>query len=207
MGSRCQILKINPMFPQKRLVSMVVDSLRQGGLIAYPTDTTYGIGADLFNKKAVDRIYQIKPHKKLKMLAFICADLRDISRYAFVADESYRSMKKHLPGPYTFVLEASREVPKLVLTRRKTVGIRVPDNIIAQAIVSELGNPIITTSATRTENVIFDDPLEIHKTLGHALDFVIDGGLLPVEPSTVVDLSGTEPEIIRKGKGDIRPFE
>lgn len=202
----CQILKINPLYPQKRLVSKVVDSLRGGGLIAYPTDTTYGIGADLFNKKAVDRIYQLKPHKKLKMLAFICADLKDISRYAFVSDEAYRAMKKHLPGPYTFVLPASREVPKLVLTKRKTVGIRVPDNIIAQTIVSELGNPIITTSATRHENDIFDDPLEIHKIMGHALDYVIDGGIMPVEPSTVIDLSGVEPELIRKGKGDITPF-
>lgn len=205
-GMGCQILKINPQYPQKRLIDKVVDSLRNGGLIAYPTDTTYGIGADLFNKKAVDKIYRLKPHKKNKMLAFICADLKDISRYAFVSDEAYRAMKKHLPGPYTFVLPAAREVPSLVMTKRKTVGIRVPDNDIAQAIVRELGNPIITTSTTRRENDIFDDPLEIRDSLGHALDYVIDGGLLPVEPSTVIDLSGLEPEVIREGKGDTAPF-
>ena len=204
---RCQILKVNPIYPQKHLVAQVVEILRKGGLIAYPTDTTYGIGADLFNKRAVERIYQLNPHKKKKMLGFLCHDLKDISHYAHVSDSAYRAMKAHLPGPYTFVLPATREVPNLVLTQRKTVGIRVPDNVICRAILEELGNPIISTSATRSENDIFDDPLEIQDVMGHALDCVIDGGILSVKPSSVIDLTGEEPEIIRAGKGDVGFFE
>lgn len=203
---RCQILKISPDYPQKRLIELVVGTLRNGGIIAYPTDTTYGIGGDLYNKKAVERIYRLKPHKKKKMLSFICHDLKDISRYADLTDMAYRQMKRHLPGPYTFVLNASREVPRLVMTQRRTVGIRVPDNIICRTIIETLGNPILSTSATRSENDIFDDPLEIADSMGHELDFLIDGGILPMEPSTVIDLTGEQPQVIREGKGEISYF-
>ena len=202
------VLNINPIFPQQRLIAKAVESLRRGGLIAYPTDTAYGIGADLFNKKAIERIYMLKPQKKKKMMAFICNGLKDISHYAIISDQAYRLMKKHIPGPYTFVLHATREVPKLVMTPRNTVGIRVPDNAICQAIVSELGNPIITTSATFPGNDdVVSDPGDIRDKLGHALDYIIDCGPLPIELSTIVDLSGPEPEILRRGKGDTAFFE
>ena len=189
------------------MIAQIVERLRNGGLIAYPTDTTYGIGADLYNKKAVEKIYKIKPHKKNKMLSFICSDLKDISRYAIISDTAYRLMRKHLPGPYTFVLYATREVPKLVMAPRNTVGIRVPDNVICQTIVRELGNPIISTSAAIAENEIFSDPSDIVNSIGHVLDFVLDSGPLPIEATTVIDLSGMEPEIIRRGKGDASFFE
>lgn len=203
-----KMLKINHEHPQKRLILQAVECLRSGGVIAYPTDTTYGIGADLFNKKAIDKIYRLKPHKKNKSLAFICNDLKDISRYALISDSAYRIMKSHIPGPYTFILHATREVPKLVMTQRNTVGIRVPDSPICLEIVKELGNPIITTSVTLSDGGdIFADPDEIRNHIGHALDLIIDGGLMPVEASSVIDLSGREPLVIRKGKGDVSGLE
>lgn len=203
-----KMLKINAEHPQKRLILQAVDCLRSGGVIAYPTDTTYGIGADLFNKKAIDKIYRLKPHKKNKSLAFICNDLKDISRYALISDSAYRIMKSHIPGPYTFILHATREVPKLVMTQRNAVGIRVPDSAICLEIVKELGNPIITTSVTLSDGGdIFSDPDEIRDHIGHALDLVIDGGLMPVEASSVIDLTGRQPVVIRKGKGDVSGLE
>jgi len=197
------VLKANPVHPQKRHIEHVVDSLRNAGMIVYPTDTTYGLGADLFSKKGIDRIYRIKPQKKKKPLSFICADLKDISRYAHVSDSAYRIMKRLLPGPYTFVLPATREVPRLVMTKRKTVGIRVPDNNICLEIVRALGNPVISTSAT-SDQKYFDDPDIIEDKLGHAVDYILDGGIIPFEPSTVIDFTdGDEPVLLREGKGDL----
>ena len=141
------MLKINPHVPNTRLIDMAVESLAEGGLIAYPTDTAYGIGSSLFSKKGIKRIYMLKPHKKEKPLTFLCADLKDISRYAHVSDEAYRIMKRLTPGPFTFILNATREAPKLMMTNRKTVGIRVPDNRVCQALIAGLGNPIISTTA------------------------------------------------------------
>ncbi len=196
------LLKVNPTYPQKRQIGRAVDSLRKSGVIIYPTDTTYGMGADLFNKKGIDRIYRLKPHKKKRALSFICADLKDISRYAQVSNAAYRVMKELLPGPYTFILNATKEVPKLVMTKRKTVGIRVPDNNICQALIEELGNPIISTTAMASDRSYYDDPDDISDKLGHAVDYILDGGIIPREPSTVIDFSeGDDVLIVREGKG------
>jgi tRNA threonylcarbamoyl adenosine modification protein (Sua5/YciO/YrdC/YwlC family) len=191
------LLSLNKENPQKRLISKVVHVLDQGGLVIYPTDTFYGIGCDLFNKKSIKRIYQIKKRPVTKPFSFICADLKDISLYAQVSNNAYRIMKRVLPGPYTFLLEGTRLVPKLMLTNRRTVGIRVPDNKICLAIVKALGRPIISTS------IDLEEPLEIHDTYSSLVEMVVDGGIISYEPSTVVSLVGDSPEVIRKGKGEI----
>ena len=191
------LLSINPDNPQKRLISKVVKVLDQGGLIIYPTDTFYGIGCDVFNKRSIRRIYQLKKRPLSKPFSFICANLKDISLYAQVSNNAYRIMKRTLPGPYTFVLEGTRLVPKLMLTSRKTVGIRVPNNKICLAIVEGLGRPIISTS------INLEEPSIIHDTYSSLVDAVIDGGVISYEPSTVVSLVDDNPEIIREGKGEI----
>ena len=191
------LLSINPDDPQKRLISKVVEVLDQGGLIIYPTDTFYGIGCDVFNKRSIRRIYQLKKRPLAKPFSFICANLKDISLYAQVSNNAYRIMKRTLPGPYTFVLEGTRLVPKLMLTSRKTVGIRVPNNKICLAIVESLGRPIISTSLN------LEEPSIIHDTYSSLVETVIDGGVISYEPSTVVSLVDDNPEIIREGKGEI----
>lgn len=180
----------------------MVDILKEGGVIAYPTDTIYGIGCDILNKKALEKIYLIKGRDKKKPMSFVCSDLGHISRYAKISNYAYRIMKRFLPGPYTFVLEASSQVPRMLMPKRKTVGIRIPDNNIALSIVSSLGNPIISTSANISGEDVISDPARIEEKLGHALDAIIDGGMLSGDASTVIDLTGDAPEIIRKGAGD-----
>lgn len=191
------LLSINPDDPQKRLISKVVEVLDQGGLIIYPTDTFYGIGCDVFNKRSIRRIYQLKKRPLSKPFSFICANLKDISLYAQVSNNAYRIMKRTLPGPYTFVLEGTRLVPRLMLTSRKTVGIRVPNNKICLAIVESLGRPIISTS------INLEEPSIIHDAYSSLVETVIDGGVISYEPSTVVSLVEDNPEIIREGKGEI----
>ena len=191
------LLSINPDNPQKRLIGKVVEVLDQGGLIIYPTDTFYGIGCDVFNKRSIRRIYQLKNRPLSKPFSFICANLKDISLYAQVSNNAYRIMKRTLPGPYTFVLEGTKLVPKLMLTSRKTVGIRVPNNKICLAIVESLGRPIISTSLN------LEEPSIIHDTYSSLVETVIDGGVISYEPSTVVSLVEDNPEIIREGKGEI----
>jgi tRNA threonylcarbamoyl adenosine modification protein (Sua5/YciO/YrdC/YwlC family) len=197
------LLKVNPINPQKHLIGKVVEELKQGGVIAYPTDTVYGIGCDIFSKSAVERIYRIKGRDKKKPLSFICEDLKHISQYAFVGDNAYRIMRRLIPGPYTFILKATKLVPKVMLTKRETVGIRVPDAEICRMLVNELGHPIVTTSANVSNDAIISDPEEIEKKMGKLLDIVIDGGPLPQEPSTMIDLTGDAPVIVREGKGDL----
>jgi tRNA threonylcarbamoyl adenosine modification protein (Sua5/YciO/YrdC/YwlC family) len=197
------LLSIDPIHPQPHQIARVVDCLQAGGIIAYPTDTTYGIGCSIFNKKGLERIYQTKQRDKRKPFSFICADLSEVSRYTRLTNQAFKIMKRHLPGPYTFVLEASREVPDLLITKQKTVGIRIPDNLICQAIVQGLGVPIVTTSANLTGEDPVGDPLEINRQFGHALDFVIDGGLLTTDVSSVISLMGDQLELLRKGAGDL----
>jgi tRNA threonylcarbamoyl adenosine modification protein (Sua5/YciO/YrdC/YwlC family) len=197
-----QIQKINPVNPEQRLMRLVVERLRRGDVIAYPTDTIYGIGCDIFQKSAVERLYKIKGKDPNKPLSFLCPNLTDISTYAQVSNQSFNIMKRLVPGPYTFVLKASRNVPKIMLTRHKTVGIRIPDNHICIMMVQLLGNPIITTSVKNAENELFNDADEIAERLGGLVDLVIDGGRIVAHHSTIIDLSGDIPTVIREGKGD-----
>lgn len=202
------IIKINSQNPQMRLIRRVVEVLQNGGVIAYPTDTVYGFGCSLYNKKAIERIYQIKRSEKNRPFSFICADLKDISLYSRVSNYGYKTMKRLLPGPYTFILEGTKLVPKIMLNpKRKTAGIRVPNHPIALVLVQELGHPIISTSATLPGGGILYDPADIDQKLGKLLDLIIDGGILVSEPSSVIDLTEDAPKIIRQGKGDVSTLE
>jgi tRNA threonylcarbamoyl adenosine modification protein (Sua5/YciO/YrdC/YwlC family) len=197
------ILHINPENPQPRLISQVVSRLRQGALIAYPTDTIYGLGCDIFNKRGVKNIYQIKQRDPRQPFSFICADLSDVANYAQVSNFAFKIMKRHLPGPYTFVLEATRIVPDNLTTRQKTVGIRIPEDQIALAIVRELGHPLVTTSANISGQEPLHDPHAIDAVMGRLLDLVVDGGNRLGDPSTIISLIDDRIEVLREGSGDI----
>lgn len=196
------LVTINPQNPQPRLIAQVVETLRHDGILAYPTDTTYGLGCDIFSRQAIRKIYQIKHREARKPFSFICADLSDVARYAHVSNFAFKILKRHLPGPYTFVLEATRIVPDCLVTRQKTVGIRIPDDEIALAIVRELGHPLVTTSANLSGEEPLHDPLEILEQLGRQLDLVIDGGVRLGNPSTVISLINDRIEVLREGSGD-----
>ena len=200
-------LSINPDNPQPRLITQVVERLKRDGVIIYPTDTTYGIGCDILNRKAVKRIFQIKRRDSKKPLAFVCQDLSEVSHYAQVSNFSFKIMKRYLPGPYTFVLNATKVVPDLLSTRQKTVGVRIPDNAICRAIVSELGHPLVTTSANLSGEATPEDPRDIDDLLGKQVDFVIDGGISMNEASTVISLVNDEIQVLRHGSGDISWIE
>lgn len=202
------LYRINSDNPQQRLIERVADVLRKEGVIAYPTDTVYGIGCDIFAKRAIDKIFGIKGKSHKSPLSFICSDLKDISNYAYVSNRAYKVMRHLLPGPYTFVLKATPLVPKLMVTRIKTVGIRIPDNNICLALLRELGHPVVSTSASFGEYDIFIDPEEIDIRLGHQLDVIIDGGVLGTVASSVVDLTNDDEfRVLRAGKGDVSIFE
>lgn len=200
------LVKIYPENPNPKEINKIVETLRDGGLIIYPTDTIYGIGCDITNARAVEAICRIKGiDPKKNNLSFICYDLSHISEYARVDNNTFKMMKKNLPGAFTFILEGNNSLPKL-FKQKKTVGIRVPDNNIIRTIVNELGNPILSTSVKDDQDDIleyFTDPELIHERLGHLVDIVIDGGYGELEPSTVVDCTGDEIEIIRQGKGEL----
>ena len=200
------LIRINPQNPQPRLIRRVVEALNKGGVIAYPTDTVYGFGCSLYNKKGIERIYLIKRSEKSQPFSLICADLKDISLYAKVSNYAYKTMKRLLPGPYTFILEGTKLVPKIMLTRRMTAGIRVPNNPICLGIVNELGHPIISTSAMLPGGEALYDPADIASKLGKVLDLVIDGGILVSEPSSIIDLTEDRPKVLRQGKGDVSFF-
>ncbi|MDA8307198.1 MAG: L-threonylcarbamoyladenylate synthase [Deltaproteobacteria bacterium] len=201
------ILEINPNHPEPRKIKKIVEVLESGGIIAYPTDTYYGIGCDLFNKASIEKIYLLKRRSKQQPFSFICSDLKNLSEYAQVTNYVYKNMKRLLPGPYTFVLEGSRMVPRIMLTKRQTVGIRVPDHPICLAIVQALGHPIISTSATDPETSdVLSTPREIQDKIGYAIDLIVDGGIVPGVPSSVISLVNDTPEILREGAGDVSPF-
>nr|WP_320115934.1 L-threonylcarbamoyladenylate synthase [uncultured Desulfuromonas sp.] len=195
------MLSINPENPQQRYIDQVVDCLKKDGVIAYPTDTIYGVGCDIFNKKGIKKIYQLKRRDAKKPFSFICSDLSEIATYAHVSNMAFKIMKRHLPGPYTFVLDASRVVPDLVMTKQRTVGIRMPDNAITLEIVRQLGHPLVTTSANISGDETYQDPSLIHDDWGNHLDMVVDGGLLYGEPSTVISLRNDQIEVLRQGCG------
>ena len=197
-------IQIHPDNPQPKYLKTAADALRDGGLIIYPTDSVYGLGCDLFNKSAVEKIYHFKGNDKRKLLSFICPDLKAISEYAYVSNPAYKIMKHLLPGPYTFILNASRQVPKILLEKRRTVGIRVPDNAVCQALLSEFGGPIINTSACLSDQTYLNDPDEIARTFAHLADVFLDAGTGGLDPSTIIDFTQEEPVIVRQGKGKLK---
>lgn len=197
------IISLDPDYPEIWHLIDAIEIIKNGGVVAYPTDTVYGLGCDLFDKNAIERIYQIKKMPRKKDLSFICSDLKHISEYAHLSNLAYRLMKRFLPGPYTFILPATHKVPRLMLNKRRTVGIRIPDNKICMALLEHLGNPLISTSLILDDDELMSDPFEIYDKYKSQLDLVIDGGILKSERSTVVDLTGSTPEILRVGKGDI----
>lgn len=200
------LFSINSLNPQMRLIKKAADVLREGGIIIYPTDTVYGLGCDLSNKKGIERIYELKKREKKHPLSFVCSDLKHISEYAKVTDYAYKTMKRLLPGAYTFILEASKLVPKIILPKKTTTGIRVPDNQICLALVKELGRPIISTSVKTEKGEALGDPAIIKEYFGRTVDLIIDGGIIMPQPSSVISLVDDNIEIIRIGKGDISAF-
>ena len=196
-----RILSINPVTPQERLLRQVVEVLERGGVIAYPTDTTYGIGCDILSGKAIDRIYQLKGKSRKDTLSFVCADLSHLADYAVVGSTGFRLMKRLLPGPYTFVLKSTKLPPRVLQTRQKTVGIRVPDHPIPLALVRMLGRPIVNTTANRSGGPPFVHAEEIDEVLGHGIDLIIDGGPVSGGLSTVLEVEDDQVSILREGAG------
>ena len=197
------ILEIDAQRPNPRHVQRALQVLQQGGLIAYPTDTYFGIGCDLLNRRAIDRLYALKARDRKKPLAFLCPDLSDVAKYGHVSTFAYRIMRQLTPGPFTFVLEATRAVPDMMMTRQKQVGIRVPDAPFARRLAEELGRPLVTTSASDPAGNVLVNAREIKDKLGHGLDLLLDGGVMQNEPSTVVSLVGDRIEVLRQGKGEV----
>lgn len=201
------IVEINPHNPQMRLIRKVVERINQGAVISYPTDTGYGIGCDIFNPRAIKKLGRIKKRPSSKPFSFMCYDLKNISQYAHVSNTAYRLLKKNLPGPYTFVLPGTKLVPKVMTTKQKTVGIRVPENSICRALLEELGSPIINTSIpVEDDTAPPTEAFEIEMLFNNRVDLIIDGGPVYPDPSSVIDLTGSTPEVLREGKGDVTPF-
>ena len=203
-----KILSIHPDNPQQRYVDQVLDHLKRGGVLAYPTDTCYGLGCSIFQKKAIDAVYRIKRMRDDKPLSFICSDLKNIAQFAQVSNKAYRLMRRLLPGPYTFVLPATREVPKLLQNKRKQVGIRIPDHPVILEIVRQLDHPIISTTCQEEgEELACADVYDIKERFGHLLELAIDGDYICPEVSTVVSIDENEEvHVLREGKGDVAPL-
>ena len=197
-------LHIHPQDPQQRNINTVVETLKNGGVIIYPTDTIYGLGCDIFNQKAIERICRIKGINPAKaQLSFVCYDLSDMSKYIKpISTATYRLVRYHLPGPYTFILNASKEVPKLLKSKKDTVGLRIPDNIIARCIVKELGHPILSVSLPGEMVEDYTDPELIYRNFEKQVDVVVDGGVGGMIPSTIIDCTGDEPVLTRQGLGE-----
>lgn len=203
MATIAPIIEVDSVHPQPRHVERAAEVLEGGGLIAYPTDTYYGIGCDLMSKKGIDRLYALKDRDRKKPLSFLCADLSDVSQYAIVSSFAYRTMKQLTPGPFTFVLEATKLVPQMMQTKQRQVGIRVPQAPLMLAIVARLGRPVVTTSACDSDGHPLIDAKAIKDELGQRLDLILDGGVQHSEPSTVVSLIGDQIDVLRQGKGII----
>lgn len=201
-----EFFDLHPVTPQQRFIQKAADVIKQGGIIIYPTDTVYGLGCDIFNKEALERLFQIKNDAITKMFSFVCADLKDIAKYAKVSDYAYRTMKHLLPGAYTFVLPAAKDVPKKLWSKRKTVGIRVPNNEVSLAIARAVGNPIISTSVTNRKGEVLSDVDEIKAIFNPLVELMLSVGNLSNQPSSVIDLSNGSPEVLRVGAGDVTLF-
>lgn len=204
-----QFFQIHPENPQKRLINQAVDILRKGGVVVYPTDSAYAIGCHLGDKPAADRIKRIRKLDDKHNFTLVCADLSEIGTYAKVNNTQYRLLKNYTPGPYTFILDATSEVPRRLLhPKRRSIGMRVPENAIVQELLSELGEPIMSSTLILPgETDPMTDPYEIRETLEHELDLIIDGGFCGFEATTVVNMLEDVPEVTRVGKGDPAPFQ
>lgn len=204
-----RLIEIHPSDPQPRLVAAIVQSIRAGGLIAYPTDSSYAFGCHIGDKRAMDRIRRIRRTDKNHNFTLVCSDLSEISEYARVDNWAYRLLKSMTPGPYTFVLQATREVPKrLQNPKRRTIGLRVPDHPLVHAMLESLGEPIMSSTLTLAgDDMPLTDPLEIERRIGHEIDVIVDAGPTGIEPTTVIDLSHGSVEILRKGRGDISALQ
>lgn len=209
MAAKCgrsfsMLLEIHPNNPNPRHIATVVDCLKSGGIIAYPTDTIYGLGCDIFQPKAIEKIAQIKGVDPAKaQLSFVCADLSDLSKYTkSISTPLYRLLKNYLPGPFTFILPASKQVPKLLQNKKNTIGLRIPDNHIASAIVAALEHPILSASLPGEMVEDYTDPYVIHQNFENLVDIVIDGGIGGMIPSTIVDCTTDDYTVIREGAGE-----
>ena len=199
------IVTIHPDNPQPRIVSKAAEILAAGGIVIYPTDTVYGLGCSIEQKDAIERVYLIKRQRVGKPFSFVCSDLTHISEYAHVSNAAFKIMKHLIPGPYTFILRATKmkRLPKILMSKRKTVGIRVPNNKLTLALVKELGHPILSTSATTEDGRPLSIPDKIIELFKNRVELIIDGGILTSELSTVLDLTDEEPKVVRKGSGDV----
>jgi len=203
-----QFFQIHAENPQQRLIVQAADIIRKGGIVVYPTDSAYALGCHIGDKDALDRIRTMRKLDKNHNFTLMCRDLSELATYARVDNAVYRLIKNHTPGAYTFILEATAEVPRrLMHPKRKTIGLRVPDNPIALALLAEVGEPIMTSSLLMPgEEYPMTDPYDMRAPLEHLVDLIIDGGYCGLEPTTVIDLTGDAPELIRQGKGDFSPF-
>ncbi len=204
-----QFFQLHPRNPQARLIRQAVEILRKGGIVAYPTDSSYALGCAIGNKEAMDAIRRIRRVDDDHNFTLVCRDLSEVALYARIDNEIYRLLKRFTPGPYTFILAATREVPRrLQHPKRRTIGLRIPDFPIVSALLGELDEPLMSSTLIMPgTDLPMNDAEEIRETLEHAIDMVIDGGPCDLEPTTVVDLTGDSPVVLRQGKGDIAPFE
>lgn len=204
-----ELLELHPKNPQQRFVRVAVEALLEHGVVVYPTDSCYALGCVMGAKDAMERIQRIRQTDKHHFFTLVCRDLAEISRFARVNNWQYRTLKAFTPGPYTFVLQATREVPRRLMNeKRRTVGIRVPDHPVVQMLLDEVHVPLMSTTLMLPgDELPMTDAKEIFERIGHAVDVVLDGGNCGFEPTTVVDLSGDAPEVLRLGKGDPAPFQ
>lgn len=202
MTPTCMQLKVDRDFPEPRIISHAVAVLARGGVVSYPTDTNYGMGCAIYENDAINRILKLKNLDHHHLLSILCPDLSDIARYAVLENNAYNIMKRHLPGPYTFILRATHEVPKIFRSERQTVGIRVPDHPVALMMTRIFRKPIVSTS-TVFNNRVFRNGNEINREFGHGLDLILDVGDIEPKDSTIIDLSGPYPVVERQGAGDI----
>ena len=201
------IIKIHPQNPQLRLIKKASQVLQDGGIVVFPTDTKYAIGCDIFNKKAVERLYQILHADKKKLFSVICTNFSELSKYAQINNFAFKVMHRHLPGPYTFILSGRRILPKITLSKRKTIGLRMPDNKILLDLGKEYGGPILSAGLQRSNHGVALDLWEVEKDLGHEINLIIDGGIIPFADSSIIELIDDQVTIIREGKGDIGWFQ
>lgn len=204
--ARAEVLHVDPDHLRGRPLSRAIEVLRAGGVLVYPTDTIYGLGCDITAKRAIEQVRRIKGRDAKKPMSFVCADLTHVSRYAQVSNYAYRILRRFLPGPYTFVLPATRETPRILQSRQATVGLRIPDHPVPMELVRLLGNPILSTSANRSGLEVITRPQELEADLGGEVDLILECGELPVLASSVISLVGDRPQILREGQGDLSYF-